>query len=89
MEQETADQLRFRIRVAGRVLMLFREALEANGNLYHGGMVPNLTSVTDIFVMPYALLQSTVYTEPVLNPDNPEPPRLCDIRPRQGFVDPF
>ena len=57
---ETAEQLRYRIRIAVKVCNLFRDALEANGNRYHGGLVPNLTSITDVFVLPFDVLQEQV-----------------------------
>jgi len=64
----------YRIAVAVRVCHMFRIALERNGNVYSGGLVPNLTSIQDCLVIPFDVLQRTVATNPDLDPYKPFDP---------------
>lgn len=50
------DQYTFRIACALKMTNMFRAALEANGNLYHGGLSPNITSISDVLHMPFDML---------------------------------
>lgn len=63
------ERLVFRCAVALKVAELLRRALEANGNRYHGGLAPNLTSITDVLHIPYSLLCQQVRQTPALLPD--------------------
>jgi hypothetical protein len=57
MEPKTIEeQYVYRCLVAVVVSGMLRNAIEANNNLYHGGLVPNLTSVQDVLTMPFAML---------------------------------
>jgi len=51
-----------RIGVALVVLQKLREAIEANGNVYHVALVPNLTSVSDVLTLPEGILQQQLAT---------------------------
>ncbi len=62
------EQLRFRIAVALKVCNLFREALQKSGNRYHGGLVPNLTSITDCLTLPFGTLMQQVELTPEIRP---------------------
>lgn len=61
-----AEQLRFRIKIALRVCAMFRASLERNGNRYHGGLIPNLTSITDCLTIPFDILERQVAIAPEL-----------------------
>lgn len=77
----------FRIAVVGRVLALFRVALDNNGNVYHGGLIPNLTSITDCLAIPFERLKEEVAKNPILDPAKPfdpftwQPPASPFVRP--------
>lgn len=62
------QQAAFRIAVACKVIEAFRQALEANGDRYHGGLVPNLTSITDVLTMPFGVLVEQIRHDPRLEP---------------------
>lgn len=51
-----------RIGVALVVLQKLREAIEANNNVYHGALVPNLTSVSDVLTLPESILRIQLET---------------------------
>lgn len=57
-----------RMAIALIVLGKLREAIEANGNRYHGGLVPNLTSVSDVLTLPPDILTEQVKMYPELMP---------------------
>lgn len=57
-----------RMAIALIVLGKLREAIEANGNRYHGGLVPNLTSVSDVLTLPADILTEQVKMYPELMP---------------------
>jgi len=65
------QQAEFRIAVTLKLAKLLRAALEANGNRYSGGLVPNLTSVTDCLTIPFPLLLDQVRNTPEIWPDGP------------------
>lgn len=50
------DKLIYRIACALNVAAAFRKALEANGDVYRGGQVPNFTSIMDVLHIPFDLL---------------------------------
>lgn len=63
------DELR--VAVALRVTNFLRQAIELNRNLYHGGMVPNFTSLCEVLTMPIEELRTQVNAWPELNPAYP------------------
>lgn len=76
----------FRIAVAVRVCHVFRIALERNQNVYSGGLIPNLTSITDCLTIPFEVLKRTVQSNPDLDPAKPfdpswQPPVSSFVRP--------
>lgn len=46
-----------RIEAAIKVCNLLREAIEQNGNVYSGSLIPNLTSVTDVLGQPFEVIE--------------------------------
>jgi hypothetical protein len=78
----------YRIAVTVRVCHMLRIAIERNGNVYHGGLIPNLTSVTDCLTIPFALLKEQVSKTPDLDPAKPfdpftwQPPASTFVRPK-------
>ena len=72
--EELMTNEEYRIAVAVRVCHMFRIALERNGDRYHGGLVPNLTSITDCLIIPFDVLKRTVDADPDLDPEKPFDP---------------
>ncbi len=66
-ETPTATQQeQFRLTVAVQTVNLLRDAIEANGNVYSGHLVPNFTSVTDLLVCDFDDLVQEVRDWPVM-----------------------
>lgn len=63
MKQQT-----LRIGVALVVLQKLREAIEANGNVYHGSLVPNMTSVSDVLTLSDECFQQQLQLNPQVRP---------------------
>lgn len=74
-----ADDLVFRIACALKIAHELRAALEANGNYYSGALVPNLTSVTDCFLIDMETLQRCAHEEPRMNPSAEELAQLKQL----------
>lgn len=54
----------FRIVLALKICRALRKVIEKNGGVYHGSLVPNLTSVTDVFSLSDATLAEQIETFP-------------------------
>lgn len=66
------DKAVYRIAIALKTVEMFRQALEANGGRYHGGLVPNLTSITDVLCLPFDVLEKQMIPYPQLVPSEAE-----------------
>ena len=71
------SEYELRCTVALRVVNFLRQAIENNRNVYHGGLVPNITSVSDVLTMDFPMLLDQIAKTPALNPAYPIE---CDAR---------
>lgn len=68
-----------RMAVALLTLQKLREAIEANGNYYHGGLVPNLMSVQDVLTLPDSLLDDQLTKIPEIVPTDAQLTELAQL----------